>query len=139
MIKIRQSTFETNSSSTHTITIVSREEYKGWQAGEYLYDTWVDELIPARKLTEDEKQAAVSHYEENHTVWEKPFAELDEYGKAQVYGRWSAKLMDGVRHLLTEKQYDEWCADRGFETSFVNYTTKGGEEIVAFGYGGRDA
>ena len=58
MIKVRRDTFETNSSSTHTITIVSKEEYEGWGEGRYLYERWSDKLVPARQLSETEKMIA---------------------------------------------------------------------------------
>lgn len=40
MIQIRKNVFETNSSSTHSITLVKKEEYDKWVKGEYYI--WVD-------------------------------------------------------------------------------------------------
>jgi len=138
MIKVRRSTFETNSSSTHTITIVSREEYDGWRKGKYLYDRWSQKLVPARQLTEYEKRDAKEQYEINRKSYWKTWDEMDEYDRDQVYGEYTAKLMEGTYNLMTEKQYDEWCGERGMETSCVSYTTASGDGIVAFGYGGYD-
>lgn len=138
MIKVRQSTFETNSSSTHTITIVTEEEYNGWEEGRYLLEYWSDKLVPARQLTEQEKDAAREEYEATRKSYYRSWDELDEYGKNQVYGEYSAKLMGNNKNLLTLKQWEERCADRGMDTSVVSHTTKSGDRIVVFGYGGYD-
>lgn len=138
MIKVRRSTFETNSSSTHTITIVSKEEYTGWSEGKYLYDRYADKLVPARQLSETEKMIAQEEYEANRKIYWQAWDELDEYARSQVYAEYAVKLMDGNRHLLSMKQYDEWCGERGMDTSCVSYTTKSGDTVYAFGYGGYD-
>lgn len=138
MIKMRQSTFETNSSSTHTITIVTEDEYNGWKEGRYLLEYWSDKLVPARQLTEQEKDAAREEYEETRKSYYRSWDELDDCGKNQVYGEYSAKLMGNSKNLLTLKQWEERCGERGMDTSFVSYTTKSGDRIVVFGYGGYD-
>lgn len=38
MNTIRQGVFETNSSSTHSITIMTKEEFESWKNEEILYD-----------------------------------------------------------------------------------------------------
>lgn len=41
MIQIRQGVFETNSSSTHSITIASESDFDKWKNGDvYLNDGW---------------------------------------------------------------------------------------------------
>lgn len=139
MIKIRRSTFETNSSSTHTITIVSKEEYTGWREGNYLYDRYADKLVPARQLSETEKLIAQEEYEANRKIYWQPWDELDEYARGQIYAEYAFKLMGSSRNLMTMKQYDEWCSERGMETSCTSYTTKSGDTVYAFGYGGYDS
>jgi hypothetical protein len=39
MRQIRQSVFETNSSSTHSITIVSKEDYENWEKDNLFINT----------------------------------------------------------------------------------------------------
>ena len=41
---IRRNTFETNSSSTHSITICSKESFEKWANGELSYDDWNETL-----------------------------------------------------------------------------------------------
>lgn len=42
---IRFGVFETNSSSVHTMTIVTEEQFNKWVDGKALYDRWEEELI----------------------------------------------------------------------------------------------
>lgn len=90
--QIRRGVFETNSSSTHSITMCSKEEYAKWKNGELLIN-WNDKFVEA---TEENKQD-----EENKT-------------------------------------YDEYWDECEFETYEDSYTTKNGEEVIAFGYYGMD-
>ena len=100
MIQIRRNVFETNSSSTHTITIITEEEYNDWSSGKLLYDRWDGEFIPADSVTDEER--------ENR----EELCSLNEW----------------FRHY----------EGRGMETSCVHHTTKSGDKIVVFGYGGYD-
>ena len=42
---IRHSTFETNSSSVHSLTMCSESEWEKWERGELLYDDWQEEFV----------------------------------------------------------------------------------------------
>lgn len=84
--QIRFGVFETNSSSVHSLTIVSKEEFEKFKNDE-LRMSWRRNLIPS---TDEE-------FDEADT--------FDSYGEDY-----------------------EW-----FES---NYTTKSGDEVVAFGYSG---
>jgi hypothetical protein len=44
--QIRFGVFETNSSSVHSLTIVSKEEFEKFKKGELVLDTWKRKLIP---------------------------------------------------------------------------------------------
>lgn len=46
MKQIRYGVFETNSSSTHSLTICSDEEYKKFESGELVCSAWSDRLLP---------------------------------------------------------------------------------------------
>ena len=37
---------------------------------------------------------------------------------------------------MTLKDWDERCNENGYDTTVARYTTKSGDQIVAFGYGG---
>lgn len=51
MKQIRHSVFETNSSSTHSLTIVTEEEYAKFKAGELAYNRESEKLVPLTKPT----------------------------------------------------------------------------------------
>lgn len=53
MKKIRQNTFETNSSSTHALVILSKEDYKAWKNNEKTLNLLSGE---AQELTEEDKK-----------------------------------------------------------------------------------
>lgn len=91
--QIRRNVWETNSSSTHSITMCSKEEYEKWKKGELLLNYWRDDFVEA---TEENKE--------------------DE----------------------DNKTYDEYWEDEYLEGYEDSYTTKSGEEIIAFGKYGYD-
>lgn len=45
MRQIRRGTFETNSSSVHSITMCSETDYDKWVNGELFYDRWGNALV----------------------------------------------------------------------------------------------
>ena len=55
--QIRRGVFETNSSSVHSLTMCSGDEYDKWAKGEFVYDTYEEKLIPVEGKDPD--------YEEN--------------------------------------------------------------------------
>lgn len=56
MKQIRKGVFETNSSSTHSITICTQEEFDKFKKGELIYDTRDDKLVPADAQEDDPKR-----------------------------------------------------------------------------------
>lgn len=54
--QIRQGVFETNSSSVHSLTMCSAEDYEKWKKGELVYDRWGRKLVP---LTDEIKEIMV--------------------------------------------------------------------------------
>lgn len=55
--QIRRGVFETNSSSTHSLTMCSEEEFEAWKRGEVLFQEYGEEnFISATKLSEHDKK-----------------------------------------------------------------------------------
>jgi len=50
--QIRYGVFETNSSSVHSLTIVSKEEFERFKNGEMVLDRWGERLVEAPTKTE---------------------------------------------------------------------------------------
>lgn len=106
MKQIRQSVFETNSSSTHSLTILPKEDFEKFVRGELLYDACGEKLV-----TKEEALADIHKYAPEVTLEDLE----DGYDDYQTYER---------------------LGDYEYETFNQSYTTKSGDEIVAFGYYG---
>ena len=57
MINIRHGLFETNSSSVHSMTLLTQDEYDKWGSGDYYLD-----LDEGRVLSREEAETIVSEY-----------------------------------------------------------------------------
>ena len=118
--QIRRSIFETNSSSVHSITMVSGSEYDKWKNGELFYDKDTGNLVTKEeieKIKEDDKKRYESY------GWQ--FDELEyDYTRED----------SNIRFLTYNKFFD--LSYIHHETFTDNYKTKNGEEVVAFGFYG---
>ena len=119
MKQIRFNTFETNSSSTHSLVICTKKQFEDLKKHKlYIYenDTLVD-LVEAR--------AKVEKY------YPSRLAELDEYINNQDY--------ESVEEILTDcdiETYDAWYdrqEDSGLESYVKTFTTPSGDQMVAWG------
>jgi len=107
--QIRFGVFETNSSSMHSLTIVSEEEFERFKKGEMLL-TWRDELI-----TKDEALSKIKKDGEN-------VKGLDD---------------DEIEELLRDNEFSTYNNFGGdYEEFEQRHTTKNGDKVVAFGYYG---
>lgn len=69
MKKIRRNIFESNSSSTHSLTMVMKSEYDKWIFGELVYDKYDDKLVPVTNETKEDEDYRYLTYEQFHD-WE---------------------------------------------------------------------
>lgn len=126
MKTIRIGTFETNSSSTHSITMCMAEEYEKWKNGEMYYDRWGCELV-----SKEEAKKAFAKWREEFIADNPGFDENDE--------EWQEKLED---YINEDKQYYTYEEFNGYEMEFETYEeefeTPKGEKVVSFGYYGND-
>lgn len=152
MKTIRMNTFETNSSSTHSLTIVPEEEYEKFENCDLLldYSTFVS--------TEDEYKNVMKNlksYEDNmsdeYRATYKTELTLEKFKEVlsklytndlSYYQRRNARKdiqthHDAVKAALGE-DIDTYNTMGGeeCETFAQHYTTKSGDKIVAFGYYG---
>lgn len=121
MISVRKGVFETNSSSTHSLTMCTESDYDKWKKGELLFHRWKDEFITIdeyKKIYEEEKKKYFEKYPneteedfENYYNDDKECYSFDEY--------WD---------------YFEY----EYETFKEDYVTSNGEKVIAFGYYGYD-
>lgn len=112
--QIRHSVFETNSSSTHSLTMCSGDEFQKWKRGEVLY--WDDQ---DRFATRDEIM--------NELKTKSWYKDVDWDDEDAVY---DVFCDEGI------KSYDEFF-DMDYYGTFVNsHTTPNGDKVYAFGYYG---
>ena len=147
MINIRMGVFETNSSSVHSLILCTADDYRDWINGDKLLNVYYNEdwawkhwNQDARKYVETikgippqfvtSKQAAF--YDEYY-----PYPEMEE----DIWGYVSDfKDKEGNYHERKFMTFQEYHNSYGydFETFEDSYVTPKGEEVVAFGYFGRD-
>lgn len=120
--QIRHGVFETNSSSTHSITMCTKNEFNDWRNGKvYRNDGWwsgtTSNLKNKAFLTYDEAMELIKT--SSYYVPIKEDDDIDEYLKEyEIYS------------------YENWGGYH--ETDVTHYTTPNGEEIVAVCYYGND-
>ena len=108
MKQIRSQVFETNSSSTHSITICTEDVYEMWKRGEVYWCRWNETFVG--------KEDAEEGFNKNKGRYD----DFDDYLHEEG--------------LYTFDSYD----DIGMETYEEHYQTKSGDKIIAFGYYGYD-
>ena len=119
--QIRRGVFETNSSSVHSLTMCSYEEYEKWENGDVLF--WVDKNKFGTKEEIIEEMKTMTWYGSLrylNTNWDDE-DEVDE-------------IFSDERVKTCEEYFD----DLDYETFEDTYTTPNGEKVVAFGYYGHD-
>ena len=130
-------TFETNSSSTHSLTICPQETYDKWLSGKVLFSDWTENFIEVGDLTPRDYEEAGIKYEASKSKYYKSWNELSAEEKKEYtteYVLTDKKNKDSDEYLT----YDEW-SDRhnyGTETFESHYKTPSGDNIVVFGYYG---
>ena len=111
MLQIRQGVFETNSSSTHAISVCSKADWDMLQQNKAMIDHNLHILPNDEAIAENEK---LRKYAEKHG-WDP-----DDYVMQDGYMTWD--------ELYNESEYE----------FYTNHSTVGGVDVVAFGYYGYD-
>ena len=127
MRQIRHGVFETNSSSVHSITMCMKSEYDKWVNGDLYWDRWSHKFVANDVVYKD--------IEEFRELFRKnnPDYIQDDANWEEEFG--SYINMDKQYYTYEEfNDYDFLC----YETFAHTYTTPSGEEVVSFGYYGRD-
>lgn len=122
--QIRRGVFETNSSSVHSLTMCSGEEYKKWESGEVLYWKDKDKFSTKEDIIEELKNERYS--------WGN---------KELCYPNVNWEDEDEVRDIFSDeviKTCEEFFDNKWYETFKDSYVTPNGEEVIAFGYYGYD-
>ena len=139
-IQIRQGVFETNSSSTHSITMCDASLYKKWMAGElyiHMNKTGNEQFLPTELAKKWNKEHILNNPEVSQ-YFDKVNREDDDYdGDYEI---------DELGYVVDCEYADRCYISFGqwhnmysyFETYAKDYETISGDKITAFGYYGRD-
>ena len=115
----RKGLFETNSSSVHSLTIVSAEDYNKWDENLYLgRDDKFYTLEEIKTILREDHWFKRNYLKESET-WTK--------------SDWEENFKYDYRN---HEMYEEYAED--YETFEESYTTPSGETVIAFGYYGYD-
>lgn len=162
MKKIRNNVFETNSSSTHSITMCMESDVQDWKDGKKFYIRDIEAFISlGEELNKYLNQMVINDlckYDDGK--WYKGIKYT--YQKMKDGSKWeyldeNGNDMYSLENLteITQEQRDEWlenCDDNSlkpmsydeywdsleYETYEETFTTPSGEKVVAFGYYGND-
>lgn len=121
MKTIRIGTFETNSSSTHSITMCMESDYEKWKNGEMYWHRWNDELVSKEEVEEEFLKENTGVSKEDPDFKDK----LEEY------------LNDDDKTYYTYEEFNDYDYIE-YETYEDSLKTPNGETVVAFGYYGND-
>lgn len=148
ILQVRQGVFETNSSSTHTLTICTKEDYEDWEHGDkfWLDNDWGKLQTSKSFVTSEELEELTEKYNEEK---QKRIDAGDKYAKVldidkvlnerRDYDSWNDSYWDTERSSLKAYTMDDWYARNGdLETYERSFTSPSGDEMVAFGAFGYD-
>ena len=107
MKTIRKNVFETNSSSTHSITVMSKEDYDKWSSDNYYWDSNNAILL----THEDMVNKYLSYYN------------LTEIDDENVFQDW---LSDIRCEIYNQEQFE----NTSLEYNLTDHTTQSGDEII---------
>ena len=120
--QIRQGVFETNSSSVHSLTMCSAEEFEKWKNEEVLYWKERDKFGTKEEIIAELKTI----------TW---------YNGELCYPNVDWNDEDTVHDIFCDEgieTYDKYFDNYYFETFRQTHTTPSGDKVVAFGYYGHD-
>lgn len=119
---VRRGTFETNSSSTHSITMCKESDFDKWKNGEMYWDRWNESLVSKEEV---EKEMA--------KLKEEFISEHPDYDKDDI--DWEEQLED---YLNSDKEYYTYEEFNNYD--YIEYETfeDSYDGVVAFGYYGMD-
>ena len=125
--QIRRGVFETNSSSTHSCTIMMKDDYDRWKRDElYLFDGiphhYPEECRPevGKMYTKEEVIEFLKAYNKSHGYDDNDYEDYE--------------VFEDDRRDEEFKKYDD---ESNLEEDYTTFTTPGGETVIAlceYGY-----
>ena len=159
-ISIRRGVFETNSSSVHSCAITTKDNYDGFKSGKLWYkensDTYdwkadgkPGEYLPKKEAIEyniqefaklfseyeDLTPAEVTKVLDEYRKCGNLFEAFDSIDKTDFYEDLAGNDLDWSDYFV---DYDTYWDINQYEDWEKEFTTPGGEHLIAWGYVGRD-
>lgn len=121
--QIRRSVFETNSSSTHSLTMCLKSDYDKWTNGELLLYTGWGYGYPKDYQPK-----------ENHFYTKEQVIEFEKTSKYPPSDDMDWDSEEAEEHLRER----DWCTYENYDSDYLEwfedtFTTPSGETVVAFG------
>lgn len=139
MVHIRQGVFETNSSSTHSLTICTVEEFEKWKRGELLFDKYNECLAENKFMMNVNIEEVKDNYNNIKSTYWKEWEQLSEEERNQYCKNYidskRRQSEDNYRYQKYQDWYDEY---NGLEHFTQTYTSPSGDKLIAFGKYGYD-
>jgi hypothetical protein len=143
MIQIRSGVFETNSSSTHSLTMCTQEEFDKWKRGEIWFDTDYERLVDKEIVIEFDEEESKENYISTHPnhlfykTWEELSEEEIKKWHSSYFDKKKAESDEYYRYKTYQQYFHSYGYD-GLERFEQHYTSPSGDKIVAFGKYGYD-
>ena len=154
---IRRNVFETNSSNTHSLTLCSKNNYDRWANGEIFFSPWYDTFVEDKddyykkqyirheaSIDWKEKTVEYNGVKLSYENWDYDTALNQFLTEENLNGISEEELNDYIAYvhgtetaLFTMDDYFDYYCEY-YDTYEEDYTTEGGEKLVAFGYYGHD-
>jgi len=137
MIAVRNNVFETNSSSTHSITMCSENDYNKWKKGELFYNKWEESFYTKQEIIEKAKEKQMNYIkkkQEGNTLYHYQEKYIEAKNDEELYDLEYEE--DGNTYYSYDKFWD--YIESEFEAFENEYKTSSGEKVIAFGYFGYD-
>lgn len=150
MKTIRQGTFETNSSSTHSLTMCSGSEFDKWKNGELFYSESHDKFVSKEERDIILKKLVIMDkvsYENNSyeykgvkfTYDDRDTLIFTEDNLAEITEEDIENYLDyEFDTYACPMSYEQYFEQMEYETFSDEYKTSSGDKVIAFGYFGND-
>lgn len=139
-ISIRQGVFETNSSSVHSCSVCTSDEYKKWKKGEIWYNEGDDKYLPVNEaiefnlnfikkdneMTDEEFKTFAETYKKTKSMYEA-YESIDWDGDEDDFDPYDIYL--DIDKYWEMHEYEDWSH---------TFKDTAGIEMVAWGYCGHD-
>ena len=138
MKQIRFGVFETNSSSTHSIVVVSAEEARGLEKGNYLI--YQGDVLPEAEAKAENLEVARKHDipEEIVKAYEEGEIDIKEFEERVESLKGWTKWDFFDCFYTTWYRYNDYMADRCLESDETSYNSKSGDKIKIFCWWGTE-